>query len=178
LLLPPHLRNRAESRAADSIGDFRHQLRVLDRIGPTAVNPANSLRGIRNSVPAFGPGRPAAPRLASEVVAARRTAAARAATPEVMRRRASQRRRRDILFSLIGLTGLSGIVGFVPGLSAVWLVTAVVGLALALYVVLLVNMRNRAAEREMKLRFLPGGAGRDGRHGEPQPALLLRRSAN
>jgi hypothetical protein len=39
-------------------------------------------------------------------------------------------------------------------------------------VALLINLRNQAAEREMKLRFLPGG--------EPmaEPALLLRRSAN
>ena len=101
-----------------------------------------------------------------------------------MRRHSAQRRRRDILFSLVTLTGLSAIVGFVPGLSAVWLVTAVVGVATVLYVTLLVHMRNQAAEREMKVRFLPRpgsgvGVGVDGgRQAEPQPALLYRRSAN
>ena len=187
LLLPPHLRNRAESRPADSIGDFRQQLRVLDRIGPTAVSPANSLRGARQPVPPFGLGRPSR-RMASDLVAARRYAEARAATatgPPELRRHSAQRRRRDILLSLVTFTGLSGIVGFVPGLSAVWMIAAVVGVATVLYVGLLVHMRNRSTEREMKLRYLPGGGGLGGvggvesaRRGEPQPALLYRRSAN
>ena len=38
-------------------------------------------------------------------------------------------------------------------------------------IALLVRMRNAAAEREMKLHFLPAAS-------TPDPALLLRRSAN
>ena len=193
LLLPPHLRNRAENRPADSIGDFRHQLRVLDRIGPTAVSPANSLRGARRPAASLGLGlgRPSSSRrLASEVVAARRYAAARSMAPDALRRRASQRRRRDILFSLVGLTGLSAIIGFVPGMSVMWFVTAVGGVMLALYVGMLLHMRNRAAEREMKVSFLPaarrGGVARvAGVAGvaapdpspAPAPAFAYRRSA-
>jgi len=185
LLLPPHLRNRAENRPADSIGDFGHQLRVLDRIGPAVVSPANSLRGARRPTPSLGLGLrgPSAGRpLATDVVAARRYAAARAVSPEGMRRRASQRRRRDILFSLVGLTGLSAIIGFVPGMSVMWLVTGVVGVALVLYVGLLLHMRNRAAEREMKVSFLPARGAR-ARVGAPDPspapapAFAYRRSA-
>jgi hypothetical protein len=42
------------------------------------------------------------------------------------------------------------------------------------YVALLVHMRNQAAERDMKVRFLPGRL-----PGRPEPAtLLLRRSAH
>jgi hypothetical protein len=43
------------------------------------------------------------------------------------------------------------------------------------YVALLVHMRNQAAEREMKVHFLPGQLA--ARRPEPA-ALLLRRSAN
>jgi hypothetical protein len=185
LLLPPHLRNRAENRPADSIGDFRHQLRVLDRIGPTAVSPANSLRGARRPIPpiGLGLGRPAptpSGHLAAEVVAARRYAAVRAMSPDAVRRRSSQRRRRDILFSLVGLTGLSAIIGFVPGLSVLWLVTAVVGVLLAFYVGLLLHMRNRSAERDMKVHFLPARGARVGAPDPspvPAPAFAYRRTA-
>jgi len=50
-------------------------------------------------------------------------------------------------------------------------VALISGIALMAYVLLLVRLRNVAAEREMKLRFLP-------RTAAPEPALLLRRSAN
>ena len=55
LLVPPYLRNRAENRPADSIGDFRHQLRVLQRTGPSSVAPANRLFGPAPSVPPYAP---------------------------------------------------------------------------------------------------------------------------
>jgi hypothetical protein len=51
------------------------------------------------------------------------------------------------------------------------LVHLLVDVVFALYVGLLIRMRNAAAEREMKVRFLPGA----GASVEP---LLLRRSAN
>jgi len=172
LLLPPYLRGRSENRPADSIGDFRNQLRVLERSGPTSVAPANTLRG--PEPPQYVPPMPRRASLAGEVVAARRYAAARSMTPDAIRRRAACRRRRDVFLALIALTGLSGLIGFVPGLSAVWYVNLVSGAALATYVLLLVRMRNVAAEREMKLRFLPSQAN----GGVVEPALVLRRSAN
>jgi len=87
-----------------------------------------------------------------------------------LRRRATQRRRRDVFCSLVVGTAGSLLVGFVPGLSVLWYLTAVLAVALGLYVALLLRLRGVAAEREMKLRFLPSAV--------PQPALLLRRSAN
>ena len=44
LLVPPYLRNRAENRPADSIGDFRHQLRVLQRTGPSSSAPTVKIK--------------------------------------------------------------------------------------------------------------------------------------
>jgi len=59
----------------------------------------------------------------------------------------------------------------VPGLHAVLMVNLLVDIVLVGYVMALVHLRNQAAEREMKLRFLPAPR-------TIQTALLLRRSAN
>ena len=157
LLVPPYLRNRAENRPADSIGDFRHQLRVLQRTGPSSVAPANRLWGPSPSVPPYAP-----------YAAGLRP---RSLSPVAMRRRAQQRRRRDIFLSLMALTSLSAVCGFVPGLSAVWYLTGVMAVALMSYVLLLVRMRNLAAERDMKLRFLPQP---DRVEPEAAPAYVMR----
>ena len=163
LLVPPYLRNRAENRPADSIGDFRHQLRVLQRTGPSSVAPANRLWGPSPAVPPYAP------------YAAGLRPGFRPISAAAMRRRATQRRRRDIFLSLLALTSLSGVCGFVPGLSAVWYLTGVMAVALVAYVLLLVRMRNLAAEREMKLRFLPR---EQADHGAPAPAYVMRRTVN
>jgi len=165
LLVPPYLRNRAENRPADSIGDFRHQLRVLQRTGPSSVAPANRLFGPAPSVPPYAP----------YAAGFRPAGLGRPMSSAAMRRRAQQRRRRDIFLSLMALTSLSGVCGFVPGLSAVWYLTGVMAVALVGYVLLLVRMRNLAAEREMKLRFLPQP---DRGEREAAPAYVMRQSAN
>src|SRR3954451_8571273 len=171
LLVPPYLRNRAENRPADSIGDFRHQLRVLQRTGPTSVAPANRLWG-----PAATP---SVPPYAPYAAGLRPAGLGRPMSPTAIRRRATQRRRRDIFLSLLALTSLSGVCGFVPGLSAVWYLTGVMAVALLGYVLLLVRMRNLAAERDMKLRFLPRPERVDqGGSAAPAPAYVMRRSAN
>ena len=169
LLVPPYIRNRSESRPADSIGDFRHPLRVLQRTGPSSVQPANRLWGPANSVP------PYAPYATGRAAIAGRQPIGRV-SPDVMRRRATQRRRRDIFLSLSALTSLSAVCGFVPGLSAVWYLTAVMALALVGYTVLLLRIRAVVAERDMKLRFLPSASGPGAV--EPAPAFVMRRSAN
>ena len=165
LLVPPYLRNRAENRPADSIGDFRHQLRVLQRTGPSSVAPANRLWGPAPSVPPYAP----------YAAGFRPAGLGRPMSPTAMRRRAQQRRRRDIFLSLLALTSLSAVCGFVPGLSAVWYLTGVMAVALVAYVLLLVRMRNLAAERDMKLRFLPHP---DRAERDPAPAYVMRHSAN
>jgi hypothetical protein len=65
-----------------------------------------------------------------------------------------RRRRRDTLGVLACVFVVSMMIGFVPGASAVWVVTALSGVALAAYVALLVHLRRVAAEREQKLRYL------------------------
>lgn len=152
VLVPPMLRARAEGRPADSIGNFRHQLSVLQRTAPGMVAPANTLRSpvLPRPVP-YGGFRPP--------------------TGEAARRARTLKRRRDILFGLLGAMGGSLVLGFVPSLRVLWGLHVVLDALFVGYVVLLVRMRNIAAEQEMKLRFIPSAPA-------PEPALLLRRSAH
>lgn len=151
-VLVPWVRSRVEPGPADSIGDFRRQLGVLQRTGPAIVTPANRLR-----VPRYQPYQPAVP-----TPAARRPAAAVpvsmsvSASADAARRARTLKRRRDVLFTLLG--GMAGtlVLGLLPPLRMLWALHVVLDLAFAGYIALLVRIRNAAAEREMKLRFLPG----------------------
>jgi hypothetical protein len=154
------MRARAEGRPADSIGSFRHQLHVLKRTAPTAVAPANSLSA------RIADRRPAPAGVAT--VANPRPA--RTYTPDSVRRARTLRRRRDVLLALMAAMGVTFLLA-IMGLSALWTLHVLFDAAFGAYVVMLVRIRNAAAERDMKLRFLPGAV-----HAEP--ALLLRRSAN
>ena len=100
-------------------------------------------------------------------------------------RRSSQKRRRDVFFAIVaGVVG-SLFLAIVSGVSAMWSVQVLFDLALVAYVALLIRMRNLAAERELKLTFMPQSAPRARR---PKPAydlgvngygdLDLRRAAN
>jgi hypothetical protein len=152
VLVPPFVRARSESRPADSIGNFRRQLYVLERTGPVVVPAANSLRlgGVR-PVPAF-------------------RSPNRMQSPDALRRARTLKRRRDVLFTLVGVMGATLLLGAVPGLRVLWVLHVLCDALFAGYVVLLVRMRNMAAERDMKLRFIPTVAA--------EPSLLLQRSAN
>ena len=153
-LLPPILRARAEHRPSGSITDFRKQLHVLARTSPGATGRANLHQ--------VAPGR---------VVPIRpRSAAAAPAPLRLGRSRQSVKRRRDIFVGLLVAMAGSLVLGFLPPLRALWAVHVVLDLLFAGYVAALIYLRNLAAEREMKVRFLPPAA--------PEPALLYRRSAN
>ena len=145
VLIPPMVRARAESRPSGSITDFRRQLRVLARTTPTSSYSASLSY--------------AAP------VAVRR--------PAPRRRTTSVKRRRDILVGLLVAMAGSLLFGVLPPLRVLWLVHVVLDVLFVAYVALLVYMRNLAAERDMKVRFLPTAAPRS-----PEPALLLRRSGS
>ncbi|MGQ0520627.1 MAG: hypothetical protein ACT4PX_05680 [Actinomycetota bacterium] len=155
VLVPPMMRARSESRPADSIGNFRHQLSVLRRTGPTTVAPANPLR-----IPSY-----AAPTPAPTYAMARSYSAAGA------RRARTLKRRRDVLFTLVVAMGVTLVLGLFPPFRALLGLHVLCDLLFAGYVGLLVKARNEAAERDMKLRFLPAAA-------QPDNVLLLRRSAN
>lgn len=153
-LLPPILRARAENRPSGSITDFRRQLRTLARTSPAGYTPPVRAVG--------GPLRPVAPRRGP----APRT------TAGLARSRRAVKRRRDIFVGLLVAMAGSLVLGFLPQLRALWAVHVVLDLLFAAYVALLVYLRNLAAEREMKVRFLPTAAP------QPEPALVYRRSGS
>lgn len=153
-LLPPILRARAENRPSGSITDFRRQLRTLARTSPAGYGPP--MRAVGGPLRPVAPPRGPAPR----------------ATAGLARSRRAVKRRRDIFVGLLVAMAGSLVLGFLPQLRALWAVHVVVDLLFAAYVALLVHLRNLAAEREMKVRFLPTAAR------QPEPALVYRRSGS
>ena len=143
VLIPPWLRNRAEGRPGDSIGAFHRQLTTLERTGPETAPPRTAL---------MAQARPAA-----------RPASARARL---------QRRRRGVMLVLGAAMVSTLMLSFIPGLRVMLVLHAIVDVLFFVYVALLVRVRTVSAEREMKLRFLPGT------REQVEPVLALRRSAN
>ena len=171
-LLPQLFRARAE-RSSDSIGNFRHQLSVLERTTPAAARSVTQLRpvsGPRSSVTGSSPAR-------GRHVAPERRQAAPAPRPAAPRpgnasgRALARKRRRDVFCGLLVAMGATLVLSLIPSLRMMLLFHVVVDLLFAGYVALLIRARNVATERELKVRFLPGMV-------TPQPAFLLRRSAN
>jgi hypothetical protein len=117
---------------SDAIGSFARQLGTLERRSPGAVPPANRLATSR-AANAFAPG----PRAASTA----------------MLRAHMQKRRRDIFAALAVTTGSTLVLGIVPQLRLLWIVTLVSGALLAGYCYLLVQLRTLAVERDMHVRF-------------------------
>ncbi len=179
VLVPPALRARAEGRPGDSISAFRRQLRVLRRTGPSA---SRSAAPDWMRAPSYG-SRPAAPVTS---LTARRAQATRGPAayssyssysprpPAIRRvspaRSRTLRRRRDVFTALLGAAAVSLVLGLVPAFRVLLLVHLAVDVLLVAYVAMLIRQRSLAAEREMKVRFLP-----DSRRVEP---ALLRRSVN
>lgn len=160
VLVPPWLRSRADARPADSIGAFRHRLTVLERTGPIGTRRVPMLSH-RPETHGFVP-------------IARRPAPRGTQMAAMSSRARTQRRRRDIFVGMLAAMVTSLVLGFVPSLRILWVVHVLVDAMFVTYVALLVHMRNQAAEREMKVRFLPQHLGSR----SPEPALLLRRSAH
>ena len=183
VLIPPAVRARAEGRPGDSISNFRRQLTVLRRTGPHTGRSAGGDHWYRPHAPGnpvmamHGPvrtvrGAPAAPRRlpAPSVRPASAAAAARSRTI---------RRRRDVLTALVVAVVLTLALGsLVPAFRILLMAHVVADVLLVAYVALLVHQRNVAAERDMKVRFLPHATHRfDPALLRAEPALL-RRSAN
>ena len=76
-----------------------------------------------------------------------------------------------MLFTLASAAALTLVLGVLLG-GPVLLLHLVVDVLLVAYVALLARAQQLAAEREMKVRYLPQ------RGGNPEPALLLRRSGS
>ena len=146
VLVPPWLQNRRENRPSDSIASFRQQLSVLQRATPG--HPGTN---------------PRVARFAGDVAVAARHAA--------MRRAEIRKRRRDVFLTLLGAAAVTLPMAVVLG-GPVWMLHLAVDALLLGYVAMLIQLQQRAAEREVKVRYLAKPAR------APEPALLLRRSAN
>jgi membrane protein implicated in regulation of membrane protease activity len=147
VLLPPYLQNRSESRPADSISSFQRQLSVLERRA-VVVNP--SLQRSGSSGRSFSAQFPPSVRFS---------------------RSEAKKRRRDVLFTLAGAAGLTFLMALMLG-GPVWGLQLVCDVLLAGYVVLLIQVQQRAVERDVKVRYLPSRSVR------AEPAFLLRRSGS
>ena len=163
VLIVPFVRARSEGSLGDSIGTFRRHLSVLERAGPTSVNPANRLRMPANQA-AIPPYRPPASsqggrsRQSGFGPAVSRRSASYAPTPSAQRRHQAQRRRRDVLLALLAGMAGSFLLSWVHGLGVMLVVHVILDILFVCYLGLLVRLRNIAAEREMKLTFLPTAA--------------------
>jgi hypothetical protein len=176
VLLVSWLRSRGERTFSDSVGTFRRHLTVLERAAPATVTPANRLRSgpvLGRGIPAYRP--PAAalrgqrlapirrdlspdPAVVAAGVVARRSVFAGPVGPvggAGLRRKRVQKRRRDVFFALLAGTVGSLILSVVPGLAVMWSVQVLFDVLLVAYVSLLIRLRNMAAERELKLTFMP-----------------------
>jgi hypothetical protein len=144
------LRSRAGGTFGDSVGTFRRHLRVLERAAPVTVRPANRLRGPQ-MVPAYRPpagiqGPP--PRVGQP---ARRGPV----SSGDLRRRQALKRRRDVLFLLAVVVIATLLMAGATRSHALIVLQLVCDAVLAGYISLLVRLRNLAAERELKLTYMP-----------------------
>jgi hypothetical protein len=151
--------SRPETHSTDSIGSFRQQLRVLERTGPTTVAPAYRMH--TGDLGVYG-----ASHLPRRPVAG-----------GTSRRRQVRKRRRDVFYGLVASIAGAVVLGFLPGLSVMWWLAALLVMVLALYVVVLAQLQAVTTERAHKVRYLQARQSWGG-YGEPEPAYLLRRSAN
>lgn len=163
VLVPPLLRARHEHRGNGSIGSFNRNLGVLGRTNGSDPRSGGLQPRPSRPLPAGSSLQPPAPR--------------RGAMSPV------QRRRRDVLFGLAGAVGLLFVVAVVVGGPAWLLWLASVGL-LGAYVVMLLRIKQAAAERRSKVRYLPRGqpattrSEATTRSRSERPGLVLRRTAS
>lgn len=186
VLIPPAVRARAEGRPGDSISNFRRQLTVLRRTGPHTGRAADGDHWYRShaSVPSLAPVHgPVRPRGTASAGARRAPAAPlHAARPQSSvaasaARSRTIRRRRDVLSALLVAALATLVLGVLFSMGVMLIAHVVADVLLVAYVALLVHQRNVAAEREMKVRFLPQASRLDPALLRAEPAML-RRSAN
>lgn len=155
-LVPQVLRHRAERTPADTIGAFRNQLHVLERTTPGSTSRA-ARPAIAGGAVGFG-----APVRATRPVAGYRP---------VSQKELVRRRRQSILLGLLGAMGVTLLAGLL--VHPVLLLHLALDVLFVVYCGLLVRARNVAAEREMKVRYLPGTG-----FGAPEPQFLLSQSGS
>jgi hypothetical protein len=185
VLGPGLIRRRLErGRSGDSIGAFHAQLRVLERAGPVLVAPAYRLHNLSGSVdaaevpPTVRSRQPQASFSGdSGLTLLRPDAPTTRPVRESGVRRVDPffgpeacKRRRDVLLSLASVMLVTGLLGAIPALRPLLAVTLFTLVVSVLYVTLVVRLRARAEERNVKLRFLPTPAA-------VESSIVIRRSA-
>jgi len=158
-LVPQVLRARADRGPADSIGSFRNQLSMIERSLPAT----SGSRHVRPQLAAVGA---PMPRPMPAYGAPSPSSMYRGPVPT---RSELQRRRQNVLLALLGAVVVTVALGLV--FPPAFALNIVADLALAGYVALLVRARTIAAEREMKVRYLPGPAPVRAATHAPEPAL-------
>lgn len=143
VLVPPMVRARSD-RSRRTIGTYTSRLGVLENV--TRANSRRSARPVRPTL-----GTHARPRLQPYRVSA-----------------PTAKRRRDML-SLLGMLALVSLAGAaLSGTLATWALFGVCALALGAYAYAIVVCDRNAAERAMKVRYLPAARMR--------PSMILRRT--
>ena len=139
-LVPQVVRARADRGPADSIGSFRNQLAMIEQSLPAANPRVMPINARRQQAGAFVPVPIGAP--------------VRAGVYQQPTRAELQKRRRDVLLGL--LTAVVATLAFGLLFRPLLLLNGIADVAFAGYIALLVRARTIAAEREMKVRYLPG----------------------
>jgi predicted lipid-binding transport protein (Tim44 family) len=101
----------------------------------------------------------------------------RPASAAAAARSRTMRRRRDVLSGLVAAVAATLVLGLLPMFRVMLFFNVIADILLVAYVSLLIHQRNVAAERELKVRFLPNATRLDPALLRAEPALL-RRSAN
>ena len=82
----------------------------------------------------------------------------------------ARKRRRDVLLCMVCVIFGTGVLGAIPVLRPILGVTAFALVVATVYVVMVVRLGARAAERVAKLRYLPEPV-------EDEPTIVIRRAA-
>jgi Flp pilus assembly protein TadB len=143
VLVPPILRARGQQNRTDSVGDFSHKLRSLGQANGHRARPRRSTA----SSPIFVPSHTSGSGMTAQ-----------------------QKRRRDVLFVLLGLVAFTFFVAVLTRSMAFVALQIVADLALAGYVYLLLQYKQRATDQRSKVHYL-GAAYR-----EPAPSMNGRYS--
>jgi hypothetical protein len=140
VLVPPALRSRVHGRPGDSISDFN---RRLDILGRTRNTRRSAMPRIGARAPRAADAFPSAPRASRSVPLVTRTPVLR--TPPMS---PAARRRRDVFVLLLAAVAASFLVAVLLS-GWFWALHLLVDLALGVYVALLVQLRNVAAQRKL-----------------------------
>ena len=128
VLVPPILRARGQQGRSDSVGDFTYKLSTLGR-----ANGSHRVRPSKTSAqrPMFAPMGPGPAQMS-----------------------ATQKRRRDVLMVLIGVAAATLFLAALTRSTAFFALQLIADVALAGYVYLLIQHKQRAHEQRAKVRFL------------------------